>query len=112
MLQLEDAVEVSTIYTSPPAVNVDLDEDSREEDDGGFIDNFYWQQLRAPAEAILQNGRLGGDKTEDTNAEDKAAEGSVHNLPQASKTNSKRRKVAQKSAIKYNGSKAVKSQLI
>ena len=112
ILEKEDAEEVLAIFTSPPAVNVDSDEDSREEHGGSFIDNLSRQQLRAPAEAILQNGRLDGDETEDTNAGDEAAKGSVHNLPQTSQTNSKQQKVAQKSTIKYKWSKEVKSKLI
>ena len=72
-----------------PAVNICSDEDYGEEDGGSFINNLGRQQLRAPAEAILRNGRLDGDEAEDTNAGDEAAEGSVQNLPQASETNSK-----------------------
>ena len=112
MLEQEDAEKVLAIYTSPPAVNVDSDEDSREEDGGGFIDNLSRQQLRASAEAILQNDRLDGNEAEDTNAGDEAVEGFIHNSPQTSQTNSKRRKIPQKSTIKYKWSKEVKFQLI
>ena len=89
MLEQEDAEEVLKIYTLPPAVNVNSDEDSGEEDGGGFIDSLSRQQLRAPVEAILQNGRLDGVEAKDTNAGDEAAEVSAQNLPQTNQTNSK-----------------------
>ena len=87
ILEQEGAQKVLATSTSPPDVNVDSDEDSVEENGGGFIDNLSWQQLRAPAKAILGNVRLDGDK---------AAENSVHNLPQTSQTNSKRQKSSSK----------------
>ena len=89
MLEQEDAEEVLTIYTSLPAINFNSDEDFGEEDSDGFINNLSRQQLRAPAKAILQNGRLDGNEAEDTNTGDETAEGSVHNLPWTYQINSK-----------------------
>ena len=74
MLHQEDAEEVLAVYTLLPAVNICSDEDYREEDGGRFMNNLSRQQLRAPAEAILRNGRLDGDEAEDEAAEDEAAE--------------------------------------
>ncbi|XP_050306338.1 piggyBac transposable element-derived protein 3-like [Anthonomus grandis grandis] len=43
------------IYIEPPEPNVDTDEDSADEDDGGLVDNLTARQLRAPAEIRLYN---------------------------------------------------------
>ncbi|KAF2883442.1 hypothetical protein ILUMI_22727 [Ignelater luminosus] len=52
MMEEED-FNVSRIYTEPPDSNVLTDEDSGEEDNGGFIDNLSGRQLRARAEIVL-----------------------------------------------------------
>ena len=58
-MQLEDEneeLEVDGIYIAPPQVNIDSDEDSAGEDEGGLIDDLTGRQLRADAEIALRNG--------------------------------------------------------
>ncbi|KAF2889270.1 hypothetical protein ILUMI_16903 [Ignelater luminosus] len=52
MMEEED-LNVSRIYTEPPDSNVLTDEDSGEEDNGGFIDNLSGHQLRAGEKVVL-----------------------------------------------------------
>ena len=59
LLEQDDSEELVNIYTAPPAVDTDSDKDSGDEDGGGLIDNLNANQLRATAEAVLPNGRLG-----------------------------------------------------
>ena len=84
LLEQDDSEESVNIYTAPPAVDTDSDEDSSGEDGGGLIDN----QLRATAEAVLPNGRLGETETAD-----------LSNPPQTSRVPPKRRKTTQKSSL-------------
>ncbi|KAF2882473.1 hypothetical protein ILUMI_23698, partial [Ignelater luminosus] len=49
----EKHLNVSRIYTEPPDSNVLTDENSGEEDNGGFIDNLSGHRLRAGAEVVL-----------------------------------------------------------
>lgn len=49
------------IFIEPPEANVDTDEDSADEDDGGLADNLTSRQLRAPAEIRLRDN----DRVED-----------------------------------------------
>lgn len=49
------------IFIEPPEANVDTDEDSADEDDGGLADNLTSRQLRAPAEIRLRDS----DRVED-----------------------------------------------
>ncbi|XP_018575621.1 piggyBac transposable element-derived protein 3-like [Anoplophora glabripennis] len=48
-------VGVREIYISPPEVTELTDEDSGEEDEGGFVDNLNRKQLLAPAEVVFEN---------------------------------------------------------
>ena len=51
-----EEIEVDGIYIAPPQENIDSDEDSADEDEGGFIDDLTGRQLRADAEIALRNG--------------------------------------------------------
>ena len=51
-----EELEVYGIYIAPPQVNIDSDEDSAVEDEGGFIDDLTGRELRADAEIALRNG--------------------------------------------------------
>ncbi|KAF2889155.1 hypothetical protein ILUMI_17018 [Ignelater luminosus] len=52
----EDDPDVEDIFIEPPDQNVLTDEDSEDEDSGGFLDNFNrQQQLSAKAEIRLRN---------------------------------------------------------
>ena len=50
-----EELEVDGIYIAPQ-VNIDSDEDSADEDEGGLIDDLTGRQLRADAEIALRNG--------------------------------------------------------
>lgn len=73
--QLEDGDdEVTSIYIEPPEPNIDSDEDSAEEDEGGLIDNLTGKQLLAGAEVVFTNKeRLGGEELEDASMVDNMA---------------------------------------
>ncbi|XP_072399204.1 uncharacterized protein [Diabrotica undecimpunctata] len=60
------AEQVDNIFITPPDVNgADTDEDSANEDEGGFINNLTGRQLRAQAEIQLSsNERIGADNEE------------------------------------------------
>ncbi|XP_074029977.1 uncharacterized protein isoform X5 [Leptinotarsa decemlineata] len=50
---------VDQIFVEPPEPNIETDEDSADEDDGGMIHNLNGRQLRAPSEIkLLNNDRL------------------------------------------------------
>ena len=51
-----EELEVDGIYIAPPQVNIDSDEDSADEDEGGLIDDLTGRQLRADAKIALRNG--------------------------------------------------------
>ncbi|XP_046393650.1 piggyBac transposable element-derived protein 3-like [Ischnura elegans] len=53
----DDQDDVLGIYIEPPESNVLSDEDSAEEDGGGFIDNLSGRQLRAGAEILVSTQR-------------------------------------------------------
>ena len=40
-------LDISGVYITPPPVNMNSDEDSASEDEGGTIDNLTGRQLRA-----------------------------------------------------------------
>ena len=92
----EDAA-VEEIFIAPPAVSVESDEDSGEEDGGGTIDNLSGRQLRAPAVAVLSDGRVIGDEDGDTEDEAESQQAST----------SKKR--SQKDAMGYKWTNATKS---
>lgn len=92
----EDAA-VEEIFIAPPAVSVESDEDSGEEDGGGTIDNLSGRQLRAPAVAVLSDGRVIGDEDGDTEDEEESQQAST----------SKKR--SQKDAMGYKWTNATKS---
>ena len=50
-----EELEVDGIYIAPPQVNIDSDEDSADEDEGGLSDDLTGRQLRADAEIDLRN---------------------------------------------------------
>ena len=100
LLKQDDSEEPVNNYTASPAVDTDSDEDSGDEDDGGLINNLNANQLRATAETVLPNGRLGEKETAD-----------LSNPSQTSRVPPKRRKTTQKSSLSYKWSKKVKTQL-
>ena len=100
LLKQDDSEEPVNNYTASPAVDTDSDEDSGDEDDGGLINNLNANQLRATAETVLPNGRLGETETAD-----------LSNPSQTSRVPPKRRKTTQKSSLSYKWSKKVKTQL-
>ncbi|CAG9840568.1 unnamed protein product [Diabrotica balteata] len=59
------AEQVDNIFITPPDVNgVDTDEDSANEDEGGFANNLIGRQLRAQTEIQLSTNERIGDKEE------------------------------------------------
>ena len=50
-------LDVGEVYITLPPVNMDLDEDSASEDEGGTIENLTGRQLRAGAEIALTDGQ-------------------------------------------------------
>ncbi|KAG5867364.1 hypothetical protein JTB14_008416 [Gonioctena quinquepunctata] len=52
---------VDEIFVEPPDPNVDTDEDSADEDEGGMVCNLNGRQLCAPAEIKLLNGERIGE---------------------------------------------------
>lgn len=55
--QFWEGDDIDRIYIEPPDNNVQSDEDSADEGDGGQIDNLTGRQLLAPAEAVFSSGR-------------------------------------------------------
>lgn len=51
----DDDIDVDKIYIEPPDANILTDEDSGEEDGGGFLDNLSGRQLLPKAELVLRN---------------------------------------------------------
>lgn len=47
--------DVKGIYIEPPDINVNSDEDSAEEDEGGLVDNLNKRQLKSQAEIIISD---------------------------------------------------------
>ncbi|XP_046401626.1 piggyBac transposable element-derived protein 3-like [Ischnura elegans] len=80
----DDQDDVLGIYIEPPESNVLSDEDSAEEDGGGFIDNLSGRQLRAGAEILVstQRGECESDglETSDKRSKDYAALQNFRNL--------------------------------
>ncbi|XP_064486109.1 piggyBac transposable element-derived protein 3-like [Ornithodoros turicata] len=77
-LSLNDALDllqnnnedVQAIYIEPPDANVNSDEDSAEEDEGGLLDNLSGRQLRAGAEVVLSDrSRIGGTADDEISAD-------------------------------------------
>ena len=93
----EEDVAVEEIFIAPPAVSVESDEDSGEEDGGGTVDNLSGRQLCAPAVAVLADGRVIGDDDDGDSEEEED--------PQPA---SKSRKRSQKDAIDYKWTNARK----
>ena len=50
-------LDVDGIFISPPDVNMDSDEDSASEDEGGLVDNLTGRQLLAYAKISLSDGQ-------------------------------------------------------
>ena len=50
-------LDVSGVYITLPPANMDSDEDSASEDEGGTIDNLTGRQLRAGTEVALTDGQ-------------------------------------------------------
>ncbi|KAG5881582.1 hypothetical protein JTB14_034802 [Gonioctena quinquepunctata] len=63
MLEEDDNLlaNVDNIFVEPPDPNVDTDEDSADEDEGGMVCNLNGRQLCAPAEIKLLNGERIGE---------------------------------------------------
>ncbi|XP_067000883.2 uncharacterized protein [Anabrus simplex] len=64
ILEADDELghQTEDIFIEPPDGNVDTDEDSANEDEGGMVHNLTGRQLRAAAETRLANNeRIGGD---------------------------------------------------
>lgn len=60
-LDEDENVEVQDVFIAPPPANELSDEDSGDEDTGGFLDNLPRNQLMSEAEAVLSNNiRIGG----------------------------------------------------
>lgn len=58
--------DIDEIFIEPPDAGVLTDEDSGEEDGGGYADNLSGSQLRAQAEVkLLNNNRIGGYSSDD-----------------------------------------------
>ena len=57
-------LNVDGIFISPPDVNMDSDEDSASEDEGGFVDNLTGRQLLANAEISLSDGQTISNEAE------------------------------------------------
>lgn len=51
----DDEKDISRLYIEPPEPNVESDEDSADEDEGGMLDNLTGRQLRAGAEVLFAN---------------------------------------------------------
>ncbi|KAJ8938653.1 hypothetical protein NQ314_011392 [Rhamnusium bicolor] len=59
------ANQVDEIFIEPPETNVETDEDSADEDEGGMIHNLTGRQLRAPVEVkLIDNTRLCDNSVE------------------------------------------------
>ncbi|KAG5887401.1 hypothetical protein JTB14_001591 [Gonioctena quinquepunctata] len=64
------------IFIEPPEANVETDEDSADEDDGGLVDNLNSRQLRAAAEIRLPNNdRIGVEYTQNEISDAQDSEG-------------------------------------
>lgn len=64
MIYADDDVanQVDEMFVEPPEANVETDEDSADEDEGGMFHNLTGRQLRAPVEIkLLNNERVGGN---------------------------------------------------
>ena len=57
-------LDVDGIFISPPDVNMDSDEDSASEDEGGLVDNLTGRQLLADAEISLSDGQTISNEAE------------------------------------------------
>jgi len=68
ILEHEDD-EVDKIYITPPCgeLDGDSDEDSGDEDGGGYVDNLGRKLLQAESIAVLSNGRMIGEEDEEGN---------------------------------------------
>ena len=55
---------VDRIFISPPDVNMDSDEDSASEDEGGLVDNLTGRQLLADAEISLSDRQTISNEAE------------------------------------------------
>ncbi|KAG5897594.1 hypothetical protein JTB14_019542 [Gonioctena quinquepunctata] len=55
-----DDADVSDIFIEPPDYGVLSDEDPRDENGGGLIDNLPGSQLRAPELELSDGNRIGG----------------------------------------------------
>lgn len=51
----DDDIDMHEIYIEPPDANILTDEDSGEEDGGGFLDNLNGRQLLSKAELVLRS---------------------------------------------------------
>lgn len=59
------ANEVDEIFIEPPESNIETDEDSADENEGGMVHNLTGRQLRAPVEIKLtDNTRMGNNSIE------------------------------------------------
>ena len=57
-------LDVDGVFISPPDVNMDSDEDSASEDEGGLVDNLTGRQLLADAEISLSDGQTISNEAE------------------------------------------------
>ena len=76
----EDA-DVDEIFIALPAVSMESDKDSSEEDGRGTTDNLSGRRLCAPAVALLADGRVVGDDDGDTEEEEEPQHASTSKLP-------------------------------
>ena len=57
-------LDVDGIFISPADVNMDCDEDSASEEEGGLVDNLTGRQLLADAEISLSDGQTISNEAE------------------------------------------------
>ncbi|XP_022191598.2 piggyBac transposable element-derived protein 3-like [Nilaparvata lugens] len=55
ILECDDADDVQGIFIEPPAPNIDTDEDSGDEDGGGYVDNLTGRQLTSQVEVVTNS---------------------------------------------------------
>lgn len=51
----DNSVDVRAVFIEPPDVNINSDEDSAEEDEGGLVDNLSKRQLKSKAEIVFSD---------------------------------------------------------
>ena len=60
IIEADDDLAVENILIEPPAVAVNSDEDSTNEDEGHLLDNLTGRQLLSQSEIVLPNQRRIG----------------------------------------------------